>query len=288
MGYGDVGQRIWRMAQGSEVRSHLMPRLRPFSRSLGTDLAHRPSVRHAMAQCTRWIVLAPPSASSGPRPTDALARGIALHSRRFVAAGRPGPVGVYVSTTGVYGDHRGGWVRETSTCRPQEARSRWRLAAEGWLRPRGYAVLRAPGIIAEDRLPTQRIREGRPALRPEDDVYTSHIHADDLARACWLALWRGRPARVINAVDGHPQPMGEYFDGVADALGLPRVPRIARTELDAAVADGRMSAMAASFFRASRRVVSDRLGPELGLRLRWPHAQAVVEAAARAESRAAS
>lgn len=282
LGFGDVAARLQHMQTSlcPNSRYRLMPRLRPFSRSLGSDLGRRATARRAMAQCSRFIVLAPPVAGPAQHgQTDILARQLSLHSRRLVRPGAPGPVGVYVSTTGVYGDHQGAEVVETSACRPQELRSRLRLSAEGWLRPRGYAVLRAPGIIAEDRLPIQRILEARPALRPEDDVFTSHIHADDLAMACWMALWRGRPARVVNAVDGHPQRMGDYFDMVADAFKLSRVPRIARSELDLAVADGRISPMAASFFKASRRVFSNRLGPELRLALRWPSAQAVVRGA---------
>jgi dTDP-4-dehydrorhamnose reductase len=177
---------------------------------------------------------------------------------------------VYISTTGVYGDHRGDLVTETTVCRAGQARSRRRLDAESHLRPLGAHVLRAPGIYAADRLPEARLKAGQPALRPEEDVWTNHIHADDLARLAWVALFRGRPARVTNAVDDSMLRMADYFDKVADALGLSRPPRVSREELKEQAARGLISPMAMSFLAESRRVRSARLTRELRIRLRYP------------------
>ena len=121
-----------------------------------------------------------------------------------------------------------------------------------------------PGIYAVDRLPLQRLREGTPALRPEDDVYTNHIQADDLARIVALALFRGLPNRVYHAVDDTRMRMGDYFDAVADAFGLPRPPRLARAALREQV-----SPVLLSFMSESRRLDNARLR-ELGVRLRYP------------------
>jgi len=137
-------------------------------------------------------------------------------------------------------------------------------------RDQGVAVtlLRIPGIYALDRAgghPRERLARGSPVLRPQDDVHTNHIHANDLARACVAALWRGRPQRVLHACDDTELAMGDYLDLAADLCGLPRPPRVSRAEAAAV-----MSAMQLSFMSESRRLSNRRLKAELKLRLRYP------------------
>ena len=127
------------------------------------------------------------------------------------------------------------------------------------------AVLRVPGIYAHDRLPLDRLRQNLPALADADDVYTNHIHADDLARITITALARGAGARVYNAVDDSRLKMAQYFDAVADATGLPRPPRLPRAELKAAV-----TPMMYSFMTESRQLSNRRMKHELRLRLLYP------------------
>jgi nucleoside-diphosphate-sugar epimerase len=191
---------------------------------------------------------------------------------------------VYVSTSGVYGDCGGALIDETRLVAPQNARAARRVDAErvlrGWAR-RAHgrlAILRVPGIYAADRLPIKRLEQGTPALLPSEDVYTNHIHADDLAKIIALALFRARPARVYHAVDGGHLKMGDYFDTVADAFGLPRPPRLARAELQAQV-----SPMLLSFMSESRRLDNRRLRQELGVRLRHPDVALAVAAMALAQ-----
>jgi len=178
---------------------------------------------------------------------------------------------VYVSTSGVYGDCGGALIDETRPVAPKNARARRRVDAERVLRAWGLvngarvSILRVPGIYADDRLPLRRLREGTPALRFVDDVYTSHIHADDLARIVLQSLWHGRPGRVVHAVDDTRLKMADYFDAVADAFGLARPPRLARAELQAAV-----TPMMLSFMSESRRLDNTRMKQELRVRLRHP------------------
>ena len=175
---------------------------------------------------------------------------------------------VYVSTTGVYGDCAGERIDETRRTRPANARAKRRVAAEARLRHchhHRFTILRAPGIYAAERLPVERLRAGTAALSAEDDVFTNHIHADDLARAVWLAAFRGRPNRVFNIVDDGELKMAEYFDQVAAATGLPRPPRLPRAELQRVV-----SPMQYSFMSESRRIENARMKRELRLRLRYP------------------
>lgn len=193
--------------------------------------------------------------------------------RAFEAASRhraPGAF-IYASTTGVYGDRGGARVQEFHAVRPQTARARRRVAAESAVRAFGRdagwrtGIVRIPGIYAEDRLPVARLNRGTPALAPQDDVYTSHIHADDLARAMIAALWRGRPQRVVHASDDTELRMADYFDLVADRKGLPRPPRISRQQ-----ARDTIDPTLLSFMSESRRLDNRRLKRELRLRLRYP------------------
>ena len=184
--------------------------------------------------------------------------------------------GVYISTTGVYGDHQGAVVVETSPCLTKQPRSLRRLDAEAQWRGLGFHVLRVPGISGPDRLPVERLRAGMPALRATDDVYTNHIDADDLAQICWRALWHGHPARVTNAVMPDHLKMGDYFDKVAQHLGLPAPTRISRSEMEDWVRQGRVSPMMMSFMQDSRQVHSKRLLSELGVRLQRPSVAAIL------------
>ena len=178
---------------------------------------------------------------------------------------------VYVSTTGVYGDCKGAFFDETRPVAPVNARAERRVDAERVLRRWArhhegkLSILRVPGIYAADRLPLERLRQGTPALLDADDVYTNHIHADDLAQIIALALFRALPLRVYHTVDDSALKMGDYFDQVANAFKLPLPPRVPRAELSKQV-----SPMLLSFMSESRRLSNQRMKTELGVRLRWP------------------
>lgn len=177
---------------------------------------------------------------------------------------------VYVSTTGVYGDCGGVLVDETRPVSPQNARAKRRVDAERvlrtWARRSGscLGILRVPGIYAADRLPIERLQKGTPALLPQEDVHTNHIHADDLAHIIVQALFRARPCRVYHAVDDSDMKMADYFDAVAEAFALPKPPRLPKEELRKAV-----SPVLLSFMSESRRLANARLKSELGVRLRY-------------------
>lgn len=241
------------------------------ARALAIDLDDRRDLRR-LASLARWVIhLAPPRSDTegDPRTAHLIAacRPAIERARRCgIAPAR----WIYVSTTGVYGDAGGAFFDETRRLAPSTARARRRVAAESGIRSlaRGgarAAILRAPGIYAHDRLPVERLRRGDPVPDAHDDVYTNHIHADDLARIAWLALFRARPARVYHAVDDRPMRVGDYLDRVADAIGLARPPRVARAALAA-----HLGPQALSFLGESRRLDNRRLKTELRYRLRWP------------------
>ncbi len=195
---------------------------------------------------------------------------------------------VYGSTTGVYGDAGGACFDETRTVAPATDRAHRRVDAEARVRWWGRrlamrdgsraVILRIPGIYALDREggdPRDRVRRGAPVLQAGHDVFTNHIHADDLARACLAALWRGKPQRIVHVNDDAELPMGDYFDLVADLSGLPRPPRITPEQARAS-----LSPMQQSFMGESRRLINHRLKEELKVRLRWPDVRAVLTALA--------
>ena len=187
---------------------------------------------------------------------------------------------VYISTTGVYGDCKSEFVDETYPLNPLTGRASRRVDAERQLRNWGrrsrvrICVLRAPGIYSPERLPLARLKSGTPALKSEDDSYTNHVHADDLACMAIAGLRFGHPGRMYNANDDSRLKMGDYFDLVADCYGLPRPQRISRAE-----AGARISPDLLSFMNESRRLSNRRIKQELRFKLRYPTVQDGIAAA---------
>jgi len=178
---------------------------------------------------------------------------------------------VYISTSGVYGDCGGRVIGETQPLRPTTARAQRRADAERQLKEWGrrsnvrVSILRAPGIYSERRLPLERLKAGTPTLRPAEDAYSNHVHADDLARMAVAALWFGHAGRAYNASDDSRLKIGEYFDLIADRFGLPRPPRVSRAE-----AEQRIPSALLSFMSESRQLANQRIKRELRLKLRYP------------------
>lgn len=280
VGCGDVGQRVVReLGHGRRVQVLALTSspgnvagLRAGGvRPLLGNLDQPATLARLAGIATRVLHLAPPPSEGLPDwrqdpRTRALLRALARRAAPFTF--------VYGSTSGVYGDRQGAWVDESSPVSPQTPRAWRRVDAESqvhWFgRRQGVRtmVLRIPGIYASDRAggtPRERLLRGTPVLRPGDDVFTNHIHADDLARACARALWMARPQRNVHVSDDSELRMGDYFDLAADLYGLPRPPRVAR---DTAQSSLPMSLL--SFMGESRRLRNDRMKRELRLRLRYP------------------
>ena len=271
IGCGDIGLRVARQLSRSHRVFALTSQQNRFQelRAVGAipilgNLDHPESLWRLSGLAQTVIHLAPPQ-NGGNRDcrTRNLLRILAQGSdavRRLI----------YVSTTGVYGDHRGEKVSESTPVSPQSERAQRRVDAERMLRlwapAHGVAltILRAPGIYAADRLPIDRLKAKTPALLPEEDAYSNHIHSDDLARLVCAAHYHGKPQRVINTCDGGETKMGDYFDEVADAFGLERPARLPGSELQKIV-----SPMLWSFMCESRRVTNTRLH-ELKTPLRYP------------------
>ncbi len=295
-GFGDIGKRVARRLQSSRhyqvkalVRKTSSLANHPtFTNHFGVqlvrgDLDDLRSLQKLAGRADTILHFAPPPANgkSDTNTQHLLAALCAKHqsARRGVDRALPSRPAmlprriVYISTTGVYGNCHGDWIDETRATMPDSARAKRRVDAERrlrkWGRLHGVAitVLRAPGIYAEDRLPLERLRRQTPVLMTSEDVFTNHIHAEDLATAVIKAMHQRWPKmyRVFNVVDDSQLRMGDYFDQVADAFELKRPPRISRAE-----AEQRISPMLLTFMRESRRIGNARVKRELKLELRYP------------------
>ena len=273
-GCGDIGLRVARLLRGRwrVLALTSSPARRAALRAAGAvpllgDLDDAATLARLAGLADALLHLAPPPALGATDPRTANL----LHA--IARKGRVQRI-VYASTSGVYGDCGGARFDETRPVNPATERARRRVDAEQRLRHHGRAfgvcvtLLRIPGIYAGDRAgghPRERLARGTPVLCADEDVFTNHIHADDLARACVAALHRGLPQRVVHASDDTELAMGDYFDLAAGLCGLPRPPRITREQ-----ARSELAPLQLSFMGESRRLDNRRLKRELRLTLRYP------------------
>ncbi|NKX45163.1 SDR family oxidoreductase [Roseicyclus persicicus] len=200
----------------------------------------------------------------------------------FVAhAGRLDWVG-YLSTTGVYGDHAGGWVTEDTPLTPSTERGRARVAAETeWQalhREHGLAlhIFRLAGIYGPGRGPFEKVREGTARRIVKPGQVFSRIHVEDIAQVLAASMARPDPGAAYNVCDDDPAPPQDVIGHAAELLGLPLPPEIPFDEAE-------LSPMAASFYAESKRVDNRRIKEELGVRLRYPDYRAGLAALLAAE-----
>jgi nucleoside-diphosphate-sugar epimerase len=290
VGCGYVGERVAALERVAGAHVSALAR-RPESaarlRALGIepvsgDLDEPASLRAIPASGTDLYYFAPPpmhkdvrvprEAGSRERPppvgiTDPRA---ATFIETLTGANTPRRI-VLISTTGVYGDCGGEWVNEDWPVNPQADRAYRRLDAEKRFREFGEAhgiavvILRVAGIYGPGRLPVERLTRREPVLREEESPWSNRIHVDDLAQACVAAMRRGRAGAVYHATDGHPSTMTDYFNRVADTVGLPRPPQVSRV-----VSRTRMNEGMLSYLAESKRLDNRRLREELGVELQYP------------------
>ena len=276
VGCGDVGLRaLPKLTQYSRVvvltsSEQKIPALRRLGVTpLMGNLDQAQSLGRLAGLAERVLHLAPPDTlGTQDKRTRSLLRALSLRT--------PPRKIVYGSTTGVYGNCSGEWVKETRAVNPQSARALRRVDAEQqlrfWVRRSlvgvALCVLRIPGIYALDReggTPIDRVKKGWPVLSADDDVYTNHIHADDLARACVLALFKGPNLQAIHVCDDAQMKMGHYYSLVAQWFHLPEPQAMPFDELK-----NHLSPMQMSFLSESRRLDNSKMKSILGLVLQYP------------------
>ncbi len=175
----------------------------------------------------------------------------------------------YLSTTGVYGDHEGGWVDESTPLTPTTKRGEARVAAEGaWqdLAARTglpLHIFRLAGIYGPGRGPFSKVRAGTARRIVKPGQVFSRIHVEDIAATLDASLSRPNPGAVYNVCDDDPAPPQDVIAYAADLLGV-EVPPEVRLE------DANLTPMARSFYAESKRVRNDRIKDELGVQLTFP------------------
>lgn len=171
----------------------------------------------------------------------------------------------YLSTTGVYGDHRGGWVDEDTPVDPDLPRSARRARAEAaWLALGGPVhAFRLAGIYGPGRSALDSVRSGTARRIIKPGQIFSRIHVDDIAAVVQASMLQPNPGRIYNVCDDEPAPPQDVIAHAATLLGLPVPP-------DLPIEQANLSPMAASFYADSRRVRNTRIKEELGVTLRHP------------------
>jgi len=278
VGYGDIARRLAaRLPDHDIVAIARHEPESPIGHSGGWQgLAHdldtdaRPTVADRPGAI--WIYLAPP-AREGSEDT---------RMARWVAGDHAAPTGVvYASTTGVYGNHQGGWVDESTPPQPSHERGKRRLDAEQRLgsfchdRDIPLTVLRVTGIYACDRLPLAKLRENAPVPAGPEAPWSNRIHAEDLADILVRLIERieGGEASggTFNVSDNHPTPVNVVYRQIAAHFGLPQPPE---EPLDTVLT--RSSPMAREFLNDSRRVDASAIQRFLDWQPRYPRLAAAL------------
>lgn len=216
-----------------------------------------PDPEAALADVTHVLASAPPGPAGDPV--------LAAHAEHL--RGRPFAWAGYLSTTGVYGDHGGGWVDEATPLAPVSERGRRRVEAEvGWAAlGLPLHIFRLAGIYGPGRSVLDGLREGTQRRIRKDGQVFSRIHVDDIAGVIAASIARPNPGAAYNVADDEPAPPDAVVAYAAGLLGLAPPPLE-----DFDVAQRTMSEMARSFYAESKRVANGRIKRELGVALRHP------------------
>jgi nucleoside-diphosphate-sugar epimerase len=187
----------------------------------------------------------------------------------------------YLSTTGVYGDHQGGWVDETTPTAPTSDRSRYRVAAENaWLQLGRDAdvpvqVFRLAGIYGPGRSQIDAVRAGKAHRIHKPDQLFSRIHVDDVAGILRASIAHPRAHAIYNVCDDEAAAPDQVIAFAAEQLGVAPPPRVKFDEAE-------LSPMARSFYADNKRVRNQLLKTELGYTLIYPTYREGLAAIARA------
>ncbi len=171
----------------------------------------------------------------------------------------------YLSTTGVYGDHGGGWVDEATPPNPGQPRSLSRLAAERVWQGMGATLFRLPGIYGPGRSAIDQVKAGTARRIDKPGQVFSRIHVEDIAATVLAAIARPSPGAIYNVADDLAASTADVIAYACELLAVPAPPLVPWAEIAPT-----MSAMARSFYVENRRVRNDRIKRELGVTLRHP------------------
>lgn len=215
-----------------------------------------------LKQATHILVSIPPVSGIGDPVLSSYVDLIKRHATHIQWIG-------YLSSTGVYGDHQGQWVDETSDCRPTSASGILRMQAEqAWLSLAGEQqlplhIFRLAGIYGPGRNPLQRINSGKQSSLFKEGQVFSRIHVDDIVAVLMASLNHINPLSIYNVADDEPEA-SHVVDAYASSL-LQRAPLpLVRIE------DASLSPMEQAFYSSNRRVSNLKIKEELGVVLQYP------------------
>ena len=213
------------------------------------------SLAPALVRATHVLSSIAPGQSGDP---------VLAHQAAEIAASPAEWVG-YLSTTGVYGDHAGGWVDEATPLTPGTDRGRQRVVAEGEWQSLGLPlhIFRLAGIYGPGRGPFEKVRDGTARRIIKPGQVFSRVHVDDIAQVLAASINRPAPGAIYNVCDDDPAPPQDVIGHAATLLGLPLPPAI---DHESAV----MTPMARSFYAESKRVRNDKIKTDLGIKLIYP------------------
>lgn len=172
----------------------------------------------------------------------------------------------YLSTTGVYGDHDGDWVDETTPLTPATERGKARVAAEAaWqaIPDLPLHIFRLAGIYGAGRGPFAKVRNGTARRIIKDGQVFSRTHVADIARILAASIKRPNAGAIYNVCDNDPAPPQDVISYAAELLDMP-IPEAIAYEI------AEMSPMARSFYAESKKVRNDKIKDELGVELLYP------------------
>ncbi len=171
----------------------------------------------------------------------------------------------YLSTTGVYGDHEGAWVDETTAVNPPNPRLKRRVDAEQhWLSKLSCAqVFRLAGIYGPDRSVVDEIRTSSARRIYKEGQVFSRIHVEDIALTLEQAISTPFFGEVFNVCDNEPAPAHEVVSYACELMGVTPPPMIAYEQ-------AQLSEMAKEFYSSNRRVSNQKIRKKLGVNLAYP------------------
>ena len=215
------------------------------------------SITEQLDQASHLLISAGPNADGDP-VLNALRDDIAARRDQFAWVG-------YLSTTGVYGDHNGGWVDENTPLAPSTKRGQLRVAAEADWQSLDVPlhIFRLAGIYGPGRGPFAKVRNGTARRIIKDGQVFSRIHVDDIAQVLAASIAQPNPGAIYNLCDDDPAPPQDVIAYAAELLGMP-IPEAV------AFADADMTPMARSFYAESKKVRNDRIKDQLGVSLIYP------------------
>lgn len=229
-----------------------------------------PALGDALREATHLLLSAPPGEHGDPL--------LHLHRDDLEAARKLDWIG-YLSTIGVYGDHQGGWVDETTLPTPASARSKQRLLAENAWTEFAEAqsvtlqIFRLAGIYGPGRSALDRLIAGQEKRIDKPEQVFNRIHVTDIVAVVQAGLSAGSVHGVFNVADDAPAPPQDVVTFAAELLGMEPPPLIPWEEAE-------LSPMARSFYLETKRVRNRRIKEVLGVRLAFPNFRAGLRALA--------